>query len=202
MSDTYTAKLALTKPEIGASSDTWGNKLNDNLDVVDGLFDTGPYLKVSSGGTGAGTAAGARTALGLGTMATQSASAVAITGGTATLSSVTIGGGTGTFSSVAISGGTAAFSSCTVGGYAPYTANNFSSVVVTESQIQDGAYLARVGSNEAVTGSWSFSTVPIKTGAGKFLHYGSSTQNSGAITLSTSDASGTPGEGDVWIKYA
>lgn len=39
-------------------------------------------LPITEGGTGASTAAGARTALGLGTMATQAAGAVAITGGT------------------------------------------------------------------------------------------------------------------------
>lgn len=44
----------------------------------------GTAVAVGFGGTGAGTAAGARTNLGLGTMATQAASAVAITGGTIT----------------------------------------------------------------------------------------------------------------------
>lgn len=41
----------------------------------------GALLPVTSGGTGASTAAGARTALGLGTIATQAANSVAITGG-------------------------------------------------------------------------------------------------------------------------
>lgn len=64
MADAFTAKLNLTKPEVGASTDTWGTKLNADLDTIDGLFDTGPYLKVTKGGTGAGTAADARTNLG------------------------------------------------------------------------------------------------------------------------------------------
>ncbi|EFK96682.1 hypothetical protein LDC_1286 [sediment metagenome] len=94
MADTFTAVLSLTKPEVGASLDTWGTKLNDNFDDVDGLFQAGPALKVANGGTAATTASGARTNLGLGTMATQDASAVAITGGTASLSSVTLSGTT------------------------------------------------------------------------------------------------------------
>lgn len=84
MADTNTTNLSLTKPEVGASSDTWGTKINTNLDTIDGLFDAGPYLKVTKGGTGAGTAANARANLGLGTIATQAASAVAITGGSIT----------------------------------------------------------------------------------------------------------------------
>jgi uncharacterized protein YjbI with pentapeptide repeats len=82
MADTNTSNLNLTKPEVGASSDTWGTKWNSNADAIDALFGAGPALLVAKGGTGATTAANARTNLGLGTIATQNANAVAITGGT------------------------------------------------------------------------------------------------------------------------
>jgi len=54
MADSYTSNLNLTKPEVGASRDTWGTKTNADWDIVDALFTangsgTSVGLKVGTG---------------------------------------------------------------------------------------------------------------------------------------------------------
>jgi microcystin-dependent protein len=69
MPDTFTTNLNLTKPEVGASRDTWGTKLNANMDSLDTQIHARARKDANlSDLTNVGTA---RTNLGLGTAATR-----------------------------------------------------------------------------------------------------------------------------------
>jgi hypothetical protein len=80
-----------------------------------GLYiEGGTDLPVTDGGTGASTASAARTNLGIGTIATQDANAVAITGGT--VSGVTLSSSAATITGGTVSGVTLSSSAATITG--------------------------------------------------------------------------------------
>lgn len=57
MADALTSTFGLTKIEVGASENTWGTKLNDNADDLDGLLARGSYWATYGGAADAITLA-------------------------------------------------------------------------------------------------------------------------------------------------
>ena len=74
MADTYTSNLNLTQPEVGASQNSWGSKLNGDMALIDAVFaagGTGTSVGLNVGNTKTIKVSGTLTITGVATAVTQ-----------------------------------------------------------------------------------------------------------------------------------
>jgi hypothetical protein len=183
---TGASTAANARTNLGAAA----SGANSDITSLSGL--TTP-LSIAQGGTGASTAANARTNLGLGTIATQSASSVAITGGSITgITDLAVAdGGTGA--------STAADARTNLG-LGTMAIQNANSVAITGGSITGGSITGITDLAVADGGTGASTAADARTNLGLGTM---ATQNSNSVAITGGSITGvtginTLGDGQTW----
>ena len=92
-----------------------------------------------------------------------------------------------------------------VNGSTIWTAGNDGSGSGLDADLLDGQHasaFAAIAEPETILSTWTFNIRPRSSNAGGFLSHASPANAGGSVTVSTSAASGTPANGDIWIQYS
>lgn len=172
MADTYTTNLNLRKPQVGGATNEWGGRLNNDLDIIDGIF------AANGGGTSVG--------LNVGSGKTITVAGTLTSTGSASFTTVDINGGSVDGATVgANSASTGAFTTLSTTGLATLNSATISgTTTLTTVDINGGAIDGTaIGANSASTVDATTVTATTVTASGNVNTTGGELQINGTNVL-------------------